>query len=148
MSELATDERLNVRTLVLPFALMMLALVSALHVVIAVNDNRIELIETILLAAVAGYYAYFLITRGTRLRQIRFGMLVAHATAYTIVNVSYLLHAFVLIVDNSPSIRGDSYFLMDPGWFGVTFGMATGWGIGLLIHAVASIASRGWEEHL
>ncbi len=148
MNVLDTDDRLNVRKLILPFAVTMLALVAAVHVVIVVDDNQVGLMETLLLAAVASYYAYFFITRGTRLRQIRFGTLVAHATAYTIVNVFYLLHAFVLIVANSPSIRGDSNFLMDQGWFGVTFGMATGWGIGLLIHALASIASRGWEEHL
>lgn len=148
MYGLDSDQRLDVRALILPFALTMVALVAALHLVIAVNGNQIGLVETILLAAVAGYYAYFLFTRGTRLRQVRFGMLVAHATAYAVVNVSYLLHAFVLIVANNPSIRGDSNFLLDQGWFGVTFGMATGWGIGLLIHAFASIAQRGWEEHL
>lgn len=147
MNLLRTDDRLDVRALILPFALTLLALVVAVQIVIMVNGNEIGLIENLLLAAVAGYYAFVLITRGTRLRQVRFGMLVTHATAYTIVNLSYLLHAFVLIVANSPAIRGDSNFLMNEGWFGVTFGMATGWGIGLLIHAFASIASRGWEEH-
>lgn len=147
MDVLDTEETFNVRTLVLPFALTMLVLVAAVHVVIAVEGNQVGLLENLLLAVVACYYAFYYITRRARLRRIRFGMLVTHATAYAIVNVSYLLHAFVLIVSTSPSIRGDSQFLMDQGWFGVTFGMATGWGIGLIVHAFASIASRGWEDH-
>jgi hypothetical protein len=139
-------EALNARTLILPFELSLLVLVAALHVVIVIDDNQIRLLSTLLLAGVAAYYFVFLAVRGSRLRQVRFGMLVAHATAYAIVNVSYLLHAAILIVADNPAIRGDAHFVLDPGWFGVTFGMATGWGIGLLLHAFASIANRGWEE--
>lgn len=147
MDVLDTEETLNVRTLILPFALIMLGLVVVVHAVIIVDDNRVGLLATLLLTVVAVYYAAYFITRRSRLARIRFGTLVAHATAYAIVCVSYLLHAFVLIVINSPAIRGDSHFLMDQGWFGVTFGMATGWGLGLIVHALASIASRGWEGH-
>jgi hypothetical protein len=146
MSIALDTEAMNVRTLILPFALTLLGLVTAVQVVIVIDDNRVRLLSTLSLAVVAVFYACFFAMRGSRLRQVRFGMLVAHATAYAIVNVSYLLHGAVLIMVNSPAIRGDSYFLLDPGWFGVTFGMATGWGIGLVIHALASIANRGWEE--
>jgi hypothetical protein len=143
----ADADAVNVRTLILPFAVCLLAMMAAVQAVIVLDDNRVSLLSTLLLGAVAMFYAVFFVTRGPRLRQVRFGMLVAHATAYAIVNVSYLLHAAVLIVVNDPAIRGDGYFLMDPAWFGVTFGMATGWGIGLVIHALASVAMRGWEEH-
>ncbi len=146
MDVLAGNKELNARALILPFALTMLGLVVAVHVILVVRDNRIGVLETLPLVVVAGYYAFFLITRGSELRQIRFGRLVAHATAYVIVNVGYLLHAYVLIVVNSPAIRGDSHFLLDEGWFGATFSMATFWGLGLLVHAIASIAGRGWEE--
>lgn len=145
---LETEEMLNIRSLVLPFAVIMVGLVAAVHAVIVIDHNQVGLIEMLALAVVAVYYAFFFITRRSRLRQIRFGMLVAHLTGYLVVNLSYLIHAFVLILNNSPAIRGDDQFLIDRGWFGVTFAMATAWGIGLLTHALSSIASRGWEEHL
>jgi hypothetical protein len=35
---------------------------------------------------------------------------------------------------------------LSEGWFGVLFGMFVIWGIGLLIHMIASIAQKGYEE--
>jgi hypothetical protein len=42
-------------------------------------------------------------------------------------------------------LRGQEYLPVDPGWFGATFAMAGFWGIGLTVHAIASIAQRGFE---
>lgn len=92
------------------------------------------------------YYVYYHITSKNLLAKIRYGRFVAHVVSYLIINISFHLHAFILFAQNSPAIRGDQYFALSSDWFGVLFGMSTFWGIGLLIHMIASIANRGFEE--
>lgn len=126
---------------------IMFALCAALQVIIAVRGNHIDFISQVLLGVVALYYAWYHYASKDMLRRMRFGRLVAHVVGFLIVNLSYHAHAFVLYVTGSPAIKGtDTYFSIDQGWFGVLFGMTTFWGIGLLIHLVASIANRGFEE--
>lgn len=119
---------------------------TLLQIFIAIRGNHIDLVSQLLLACVALYYAWYHITAKNLLCRVRFGRLVAHLTGFLIVNLSYHAHAFILYVSNNPAIRGTADFSIDSGWFGVLFGMTTFWGIGLLIHTIASIANRGYEE--
>ncbi len=130
----------------LQHVIVMLVSCTLLQVVIVVRGNHIDLVSQLLLGCVALYYAWYHITAKDLLSRVRFGRLAAHLTGFLIVNLSYHAHAFILYVSNNPAIRGTQDFSIDSGWFGVLFGMTTFWGIGLLIHMIASIANRGFEE--
>jgi hypothetical protein len=125
---------------------IMFALCAFLQITIAVRGNHIDLVSQFLLAVIALYYAWYNYSSRNLLRRLRFGRLVSHLVGFLIVNVSYHLHAFILFVSNNSAIKGDAEFTIDPSWFGVLFGMMTFWGLGLLVHLVASIANRGFEE--
>ncbi len=141
-------KELNAKEVILPYALILLGLSVASHIVIALTDNRIGAVAQATVVVMALYYAYYHLKNNRKLAQIRFGKLVAHATGYLIVNLGFFVHALVLFVTGSNAIEGkaDSPLPIDPGWFGVLFGMASFWGIGLLIHSIASIAQRGYED--
>lgn len=136
------------RKMMLTYTGVLLALNILVQLIIVMRDNKIDVVSTLVLGVVYVYYLYFSYlnpnTKNT-LNQLRFGRLIAHVVTFVIVNVSYHLHAFILIIANSDSIRGNKDFLMDPGWFGPLFGMLTFWGIGLLMHIIGSIISRGFE---
>ena len=125
---------------------IMLALCTGLQTVIAVRGSNIDLTAQLLLAVVALYYAWYHYTSRNLMRRLRFGRLVAHLIGFLIINLSYHIHAFILFVSKNPAIKGPGEFTIEPSWFGVLFGMTTFWGLGLLIHLVASIANRGFEE--
>lgn len=140
------DQAQAAKKSLLKHAFVMLVSCAILQIVIAVRGNHIDLLSQLLLGVVALYYAWYHITAKDLLSRVRFGRLVAHLTGFLIVNLSYHAHAFILYVSNNSAIRGTNDFAIDSGWFGVLFGMTTFWGIGLLIHMIASIASRGFEE--
>lgn len=125
---------------------IMFVLCVVLQVAIALRGNKIDLVSQLMLASIALYYAWYHIASKDQLSKLRFGRLVAHLVGFLIVNLSYHAHAFVLFVTDNPAIKGADPFPIDAGWFGVLFGMMTFWGIGLLIHAIASISNRGFEE--
>lgn len=140
------DQAQAAKKSLLQHTFVMLVSCVILQIVIALRGNHIDLVSQMLLVAVALYYAWYHITAKDLLSRVRFGRLVAHLIGFLIVNLSYHAHAFVLFVTNNPAIRGTKDFAIDSGWFGVLFGMTTFWGIGLLIHMIASIANRGFEE--
>lgn len=117
-----------------------------LQIAITLRDNKIDLISQLLLVGIAIYYVWYNITSKDQLSKLRFGRLVAHLVGFLVVNLSYHTHAFVLFVTNNPAIKGTDSFPINSGWFGVLFGMMTFWGLGLLIHTVALITNRGFEE--
>lgn len=125
---------------------IMATLTIVLQIAIAYRGNKIDLISELLLVIVALYYVWYHYTSKNQLTQLRFGRLVAHVIGFLIVNLSYHIHAFILFITNNPAIRGNDEFTINQGWFGVLFGMFVFWGIGLLIHLVASVANRGFEE--
>lgn len=125
---------------------IMLAGSAALQVIIAVRGNHIDLLSYLLLAGIMVYYAWYQYTSHDQLSRLRFGRLVAHVVGFLIVNLSYHVHAFVLFISDNPAIKGTDGFAINPEWLGVLFGMMTFWGLGLLMHLVASIAKRGFEE--
>ncbi len=145
MSEAIEQVQDSKQSLLKHFAIMA-TICTALQVIISARGNHIDFISQLLLGCVALYYGWYHYTSREQLRRLRFGRLVAHVVGFLIVNLSYHLHAFILFVSNNPSIRGTANFSIDPSWFGVLFGMTTFWGLGLLIHLVASISNRGFEE--
>lgn len=137
---------LNARRLLLPYTLGLVALVSVSHAILAVEGSEIGLLAGVLTAAMGLYYAAYLLWTHKSLRQIRFAPLVAHAVTYVVVVGGFQLHAVFLALANSDQLRGGDDFPLDPGWFGPTLAMAGFWGIGLLAHAVSSVALRGFEN--
>lgn len=129
----------------LPYALSFLAANIAIQLVIVATGNRITLLSTVLLGAAALGYAIYLLTIGRTLGRVRYARLVAHAFSYAVVNVGFGLHAYILFAAGSPAIQGDGYLPMDPRWFGATFGMASFWGIGLILHGLGALLDRGFE---
>ena len=133
------------RASLLPLLLALLAANAVLHLLIVLAGNRISVLTTLPLVVIALGYAAHLIVYSRGLGRIRYGALVAHALTYAVVTVGYLLHAFVLAASGSPAIAGDGYLPMDAGWFGATFGMASFWGIGLILHGLGSLLDQGYE---
>jgi hypothetical protein len=125
---------------------IMLASTALLHLVIVFRNNKLDLTSQIMLGAIALYYFWYNYSSREKLIRLRFGRLVAHVIGFLIINLSYHLHAFILFITNSESIKGNSEFGINSNWFGALFGMTTFWGIGLLIHLIASIMNRGFEE--
>ena len=130
---------LNIKRILLPHLGLLAGLCALMQVLIAVRGSRVDLIAFLLLAGVAIYYFYFQYSAGAALRQVRFGQLVAHAAGLVIVNLSFHLHAGLLLVL-------DKRDLLDESWAGLLFGMFVFWGIGFLVHLVASVAMRGYES--
>ena len=142
----AVHAELNARSLLLPYVLGLTLLCALLQLYIVIDGNRIGVVAQLLTAGVALYYAAFMFTRRRRLGQVRFARLVAHATTYAVVNTSFQLHAAILGFVGSEALRDQGYLPVDSGWFGPTFAMAGFWGVGLTIHAIASIAQRDFED--
>lgn len=139
---------LNITKLLLPHIGILIALCLMLQLFVAVRGNEIDLAANIGLGVVALYYAYFhgLSQKGKSLKKVRFGRLVAHLSGFLIVNLSFHIHAFILYATNNPVMSGSDGLLMNSGWFGVIYGMTCFWGLGLLIHLIASVGARGYEE--
>lgn len=130
---------LNINRILLPHLGILAGLCLLVQVLTAARGSKIDLIAGLLLVAVAAYYFYFQYSARTALRQVRFGQLVAHAAGLVIVNLSYHLHAGLLLVL-------DKRDLLDENWAGLLLGMFAFWGIGFLVHLVASVAMRGYES--
>lgn len=141
-----SEIQLDTRRVILPYLATMVAVNAALQVAIALAGSQIGVTAFVLTAVVAIVYAWYHWTRRVQLAQIRFGQLVAHVCGFVTVNLGFHIHAAVLLVTGSAAIRGDTYFRIDAQWFGVLFGMFIIWGLGLLLHLLASIRTRGFEN--
>jgi uncharacterized membrane protein len=139
-------DSLNARSLLLPWALGVTALCLTTQLVIAARGSEVDAVAWLLTVLVAFFYAGFLILRRDQLRRVRFASLVAHAVTYVVVIGSFQLHAALLAFSNSDGLRGDDHLPLEGGWFGVTFAMAGFWAVGFTVHAIASIAQRGFED--
>lgn len=126
--------------------LVILALFCALaQVVVALQRGEINILTALALVPAYLYYLYFVISSKQLLRRVRFGQLTVHFATFLVVNLSYHIHAAVLLLGNAGSSQNSTTVLYE-GWFGVLFGMFVLWGIGLLIHAITSIAHKGYED--
>lgn len=141
-----SETQLNSRRIIVPYLATMVALNVALQAGVAFAGSTIGVASYALTAVVLVVYVVYHWTRRAELAQIRFGRPVAHVCGFITVNLVFHIHAAVLIVINSPSIRGDANFPINDQWFGVLFGMFVIWGIGLIIHLAGSIGSRGFED--
>lgn len=140
------SSELNSRQVILPFLGVMVALSVALQIAIALADHEIGPVAWVATLAVALVYLWYHVTHGDRWSQIRFGRLVAHVCGFLAVNLGFHVHAALLVLANSPAIRGNADFPIADQWFGVLFGMFVIWGVGLLVHVTASITARGFED--
>jgi len=130
---------LNINRVLLPYLGILGGLCLLVQVLTAARGSRIDVVAGLLLLPVAVYYSYFQYSARIVLRQVRFGQLVAHAGGFVIVNLGYHLHAGLLLLLGKRE-------LLDENWAGVLIGMFVFWGIGLLVHLVASVAMKGYEN--
>jgi hypothetical protein len=130
----------------LQYTAVLAGMCTFLQVFIAVRGNHIDVLSQVMLGVVALYYVWYHYREKTLLSKVRFGRLVAHLVGFLVVNLSYHIHGYFLLISNSAAIRGDEHFWIETGWFGVLFGMSMFWGLGLAVHTIASIANRGFEE--
>lgn len=104
-----------------------------------VADGRVTAGTMLLLAAVALYMVVFTARNATALRQRPYGTYFAHAVAYLIINGSFWVHAWILILSG----RSD---MLQQGWSGPLMSMSVLWGAGLLVHTIGAMLSRGYEH--
>lgn len=139
----------NSRSLLLPYMLTLVAAMLIIHIVIALTGGSITLLAGAMTAVAALGIAAWLWRNHRALRHVRFGMVIAHVTAFIIVTVSYNLHAlirvFVLGFGDAPP-TGAAGQILSSSWFGATLVMSSLWGLGLLIHLLGAILGRGWED--
>jgi hypothetical protein len=133
----STDLRID--KTVLPYLGVLSGLCLLAQLITAARGSRIDLLAALVVVPVGLYYAYFQYTARVELSKVRFGRLVAHAAGFLIVNLSYHIHAALLLVFG----KGD---LLDEDWAGVLVAMFVFWGFGLLVHLIASVAMRGYED--
>ncbi|PID31167.1 hypothetical protein CSA80_04065 [Candidatus Saccharibacteria bacterium] len=114
------------------------------QMVVSLRDNEVDAVAMFALVPAALYYAYFNIAYRKPLSKVRFGSLVAHCAGFLLVNFSYHAHAFFLLIDsgqpNKPILE------LSTSWFGVLFAMPFFWGFGLLVHMLASVSRKGFEN--
>lgn len=104
-----------------------------------VAGSRITVITGLLLLAVALYMVLFMARNGTALRTRAYGTYFAHAVAYLIINGSFWFHAWIL------TLAGRNQ-LLEQGWAGPLISMSVLWGIGLLVHTIGAMLSKGYED--
>jgi hypothetical protein len=104
-----------------------------------VGDGRVTAGTMLLLAAVALYMVVFAVRNATALRQRAYGAYFAHAVAYLVINGSFWVHAWILMLSG----RGE---MLQQGWSGPLVSMSVLWGAGLLAHTIGAMLSRGYEH--
>ena len=145
-ARLTASDPLDARQLLLPYLVGLLGLCTALQLAIALAGSEIGLVAYVLSAAVAAYYLAYSLRFRDKLRRVRFAPLVAHAITYAVVCGSFLFHAAILAIANADALRGGSGLPIDGGWFGPTLAMGGFWAAGLVVHAIASVVQRGFED--
>lgn len=84
-----------------------------------------------------------------RLTHVRFGLVMAHAIAFTMVTTSFNAHAVIqtlILSTGQGGFERASQILLSTPWFGATLLMSAAWGLGLLVHLSGSVLGRGWED--
>jgi hypothetical protein len=104
-----------------------------------VADGRVTAGTALLLAAVALYMVVFTVRNATALRQRAYGTYFAHAVAYLIINGSFWVHAWILLLSGRDEV-------LQQGWYGPLVSMSVLWCAGLLVHTIGAMLSRGFEH--
>ncbi len=140
-------EELNAKKILLPYYITLLVLVTLMQTInITRNGNFNSLVSGLMLFAIFIFYMFYGIKQKSKLKKIRFGYLIFHFMTYTLVNISYTVAAFILYWNSIFTITGDGYISMPKEASGALYFMPIYWGIGLIIHTLASIFNRGFEE--
>lgn len=110
------------------------------HLVVGVlDDGRMSALAGLALAGVAVFVVVFLYLRRAAMAQRRYGYYLLHVIAFLLVNGSFALHALVRYsAGSTEAVTG--------GWRGVLFVMPLVWSVGLLVHTLGTLASRGYEH--
>ncbi len=130
----------SVLRLLFPYALTVLGIALTTHIIIRFVPTHMLTILTVGTALIGILMLALVIAYGKALDRLRFGGAVAHAFTYAVLVGGNLLHLFLLLVFRV----GDSRANLEE-WFGPTIAMGALWGIGLIIHLLAVIGSRGFE---
>ena len=130
---------LNINRTLMPYLGILGGMCLLAQALTAARGSRMDLVAAAFLLPVAVYYAYFQYSARLELTKVRFGRLIAHTAGFVIVNLSYHLHAGLLLLAGKRA-------LLDEYWAGVLIGMFVFWGLGLLVHLAASVAMRGYEN--
>ncbi|WP_166980395.1 hypothetical protein [Paramicrobacterium fandaimingii] len=140
----------NSRSLLLPYLLSMMGAMLVVQLMIMLTGGDISVLAGIMLTLVAALGAAAWLWRSYRsLKQIRFGVAIAHAITFAVVTTSFNVHAAVRMVAFSSSPDGfdaAARSLLATPWFGVTLVMSALWGLGLLVHLIGAVLGRGWED--
>jgi hypothetical protein len=104
-----------------------------------VADGRVTAGTALLLAAVALYMVVFTVRNATALRQRAYGTYFAHAVAYLVINGSFWVHAWILMLSGRDE-------MLQQGWYGPLVSMSVLWCAGLLAHTTGAMLSRGYEH--
>lgn len=102
-------------------------------------DGQVTVGTALLLAAVALYMVVFTLRNGTALRQRAYGTYFAHVVAYLIINGSFWVHAWILMLSGREEV-------LQQGWSGPLLSMSVLWGAGLLVHTIGATLSGGYEH--
>lgn len=129
---------------VLPYyAATVLALTLAMHLAIIFNPLYTLPIQAVGCGVVALLLALYAVIFGKGLDRLRFGGLTAHALTYALLIGGNLAH-FGLAAG---AVTPEEQPLLLASWAPVTIAMGGFWGLGLIIHALAVIFSRGYEAN-
>jgi hypothetical protein len=124
----------------LRYALLVAGGVAATHLYMALLvDSRVDIWSMLLLSVVALYMVWFQWSQRRALRQRAYTPYLVHVLTYLLVNGSYWLHAALLVATGN----GDR---VDTAWQGALFGMSLIWGVGLLLHTLGTLVSKGYED--
>lgn len=83
-----------------------------------------------------------IIRYGKAFDRLRFGALVAHTSTFLVVMGSNFIHLFIDLASHVGVQRASIL----SAWFGPTIAMGTFWMIGLFLHLMAAVLSRGIES--
>ena len=140
------EKELNSRNILLPYAITLIIMVTILQIFNYSRGPVQDVVSMAELSIVAIYYYWFNWKNKNKLKKIRFGYLVSHFITYVIVNLSYSILSFIVFAKSTVTIIGDGSIIIPTDWSGALLYMPIFWGIGLIIHALASISNRGFEE--
>lgn len=144
-----TSTAVNARSILLPYTLVLTTAMVIIQAVIALTGGEVTLLAQALTALVAiGIVVWF--WRNYRsLTHVRFGVVVAHAVAFTAVTTSYNAHVVLRTValgSGAGGFEAAAQNLLATPWFAVTLVTSAAWGLGLLLHLTGSVLGRGWED--
>ncbi|MFT4186625.1 MAG: hypothetical protein QM613_05280 [Micrococcaceae bacterium] len=132
--------RLPFKQMLLAYACVLTVLCIFAQIVVAVKGDDVGAMSALALLPAFFYYLYFNSRASSKLNRVRFGKLITHFITFLIVNLSYHIHAAIVVN------HANNTMTLPSGWYGVLFGMFVIWGIALAIHTVISIANSGFEE--